>query len=105
MKHNRRSSDSQLRRTVLLESFADNINVLEERPDELEKLCACRREREWTPLKKLRAEGFLQLGDLPTDGWLLNAVGNVAHRCRDAAMFCNEVEQLQMMNVHDRKGR
>ena len=89
-----------MRRTVLAEPLGDNINVLEERPDELEELRPRGREREWTPLKKLRAEGFLQLGDLPTDGRLLNAVGNVAHRCRDAAMFCNEVEQLQVMNVH-----
>jgi hypothetical protein len=38
VQHDRRSRDSQLRRTVLAQPFGDNINVLEERPDELEEL-------------------------------------------------------------------
>src|SRR6516162_1762950 len=104
VQHDRRSRDPQLRRPVLAEPLGDNINVLEERPDELEKLRARGRECKWTPLKKLGAERFLEFGDLPANSRLLNAVGNVAHRCGDAAVFCNEVEQLQMMNVHDRKG-
>jgi hypothetical protein len=45
-----------LRRTVLAQPLRDNINVLEERSNELEELRARRREREWSPLKKLGAE-------------------------------------------------
>jgi hypothetical protein len=56
VQYDRRSRDAQLRRAVLAEPLGDNINVVEERPDELEELRACGREREWTPLKKLRAE-------------------------------------------------
>src|SRR5258707_9981500 len=100
MQHDRRRSDPQLRRTVLAEPLGDDVNVLKERPDELKEFRSRRRERKWPTLKELRAEGFLQFGDLSADGWLLNAVGNIAHRCRDAAVFGDEVEQLQMMNVH-----
>ena len=105
VKDDRRSRDAQLRRTVLAEPLGHSFNVVEERPNELEEFGARGREREWTPLKKLRPECFLEFGDLPANSRLLNAVGNIAHRCCDAAMFCDEVEQLQMMNVHDRKGR
>jgi hypothetical protein len=45
-----------LRRTVLAEPFGDNINVLEERPDELEELRPRGRERKGPTLKELRAE-------------------------------------------------
>jgi hypothetical protein len=45
-----------LRRTVLAESFGDNINVLKERPDELEELGPRGRKREWPTLKEFRAE-------------------------------------------------
>jgi hypothetical protein len=56
VQHDRRSGDTQLRGTVSPKPLGDNVDVLEKRPDELEKLRACGREREWTPLKKLRAE-------------------------------------------------
>ncbi|MFL6552494.1 MAG: hypothetical protein ACJ8LV_03915 [Chthoniobacterales bacterium] len=45
-----------MRRTVLAQPFGDNIDVLEERSDEVEELRASGRKREWTPLEKLRAE-------------------------------------------------
>ncbi len=56
MQHDRRRSDPQLRRTVLAEPLSDNVNVLKERPDELEELRPRGREREGPTLKELRAE-------------------------------------------------
>src|SRR6266566_3551185 len=52
----RQNSSPQLRRTVLAQPFGDDVDVIEERFDELEKLRARGREREWPPLKQLDAK-------------------------------------------------
>ena len=96
-------SREPLRRTVLVQPSGNEIDILEERSDELKKLCANGQQRKWPPLKKLGSEGFFQFGDLTADRRLLNPVGNVAHRGCDAAVFSDEIEQLKVMNVHDRK--
>jgi len=47
----------------------------------------------------------LQFRDLIADRRLLNPVPKVADRSGDAAVFSGDMEQLQMMNVRDRKCR
>jgi hypothetical protein len=55
--------------------------------------------------EKLRTERLLELGDLAAHCGLLDAVWNVAHRGCDPAVFHDEIEQLEVMNVHDRRRR
>ncbi len=43
---------------------------------------------------------LLELRDLPADGGLLNAVGNIPHRLHNPAMARDVIEQLQVVDVH-----
>lgn len=55
---------------------------------------------EGAALKQGDPQAGFQLEDLSADGWLLNAIGNMA-RCRThAMMFGNVIEEFEVMNVH-----
>src|SRR5437667_9295353 len=105
VQHDRGRGNAQLRRSVLTELFSDDLYVVEERLNELEQFHARRRKREWSSLKQLCAERLLEPGDLAAHCRLLDAVWDVAYCGCDSAVFCDEIKQLQVMNVHDRKRR
>jgi len=86
-------------------TFRHDLDIVEKRFNKLEEFQPCGRKREWSSLKQLGAERLLQLRDLPADRRLLDAVRDVTHRGCDPAVLRDEVKQLKVMNVHDRKGR
>src|SRR5206468_10486186 len=103
--HDWRRGKAAVLRPVLAELFSDDLDIVGKGFDDLEQFHARRGKREWSSLKKLRAKRLLQLGDLATHCRLLDTIRDVAHRGCDSAVFRDEIEQLQVMNVHDRKRR
>ena len=53
-------------------------------------------------MEKFRTESFLESRDLSADRWLLNAVRNIADGAGDAAMLGDIIEELKVMNIHNR---
>jgi hypothetical protein len=51
-------------------------------------------------MEKGDAQTGFQLKDLSADGWLLNAVGDMAGSRADAVMFSDIVEEFEVMDVH-----
>ncbi len=89
-----------MRHAAALQSPGHNVQLAEERLDKVEQLLSLRRQREGAALKQGHAQERFQLNDLPADGRLLDAVGHVAHRLADAAVFGHVEEQLQVMHIH-----
>src|SRR5580698_9583785 len=92
--------DANLARLAALEVGRDFLEVGEKGLDKLKELFAFRRERERPALKESRAQIFFELGDLRTDGGLLDSVRNVPHRGHDAAVARDVIKKFKMVDVH-----
>jgi len=53
-------------------------------------------------MEKFRTESFLESRDLSAHRWLLNTVRNIADCAGNAAMLSDIIEELKVMNIHNR---
>src|SRR5579884_3363832 len=98
--HHIRRTDAQLMRRPALQLCRNRLDARKKRFYEAIEFFTGRRQSERTPMKKRRSEEFLKLGNLATDGRLLNAVRDVPHCFADAPMSRHVIKKLQMMNIH-----
>ena len=80
--------------------FGQRLQVFKKGLDEIVNFTTGGRERKRPAVKQRRAQKFLELGHLEADRRLLDAVGDVMNRFRDAAMPGHVIEQFQVVDVH-----
>src|SRR5437660_2081348 len=93
---------SQLMSRAAANCLANMINLVEEGSNEFVQLHTRRQEGERTTIKQFGAERFFQARDLAADCGLLDPVWHIANSGHDSAMTSDVIEELEMMNVHDR---
>src|SRR4051794_20086124 len=95
-----RSADANMPRLATLQFQGDFFNVGKKRVNELVKLLAIGCQREGPAGEKGHAQMLFQLRDLTANGWLLDAIRDVAHRLHDSSVARDVIEQLQVVDVH-----
>ena len=99
-KNDRGGADANLPGLAALEIGGYFVQVGKKGLDELKEPFAFRSEREGPALEQGRAQIFLKLGNLRTNGGLLDSVGDVAHGRHDAAVSRNVIKKFKMMDIH-----
>ena len=79
--------------------------VVEKRTNEFEQLLARREESEWTAIEQFGAKRLFEARNLSTDRGLLDAVRHIADRWQNSSMAGDVIEQLEVVNIHDRNSR
>jgi len=95
-----RGANSKLPRLTTLEIRCHFIQIGKERFCKRKQLFARRRQRKRPSLKEGDAQEFFELRHLRADCRLLDAIGNIAYRWHDPAMFGDIIKQFEVMNVH-----
>ena len=75
------------------------VQVLEKRLHEPKQFLSLRSQAERRAHEELRAQRLLQPQHLAADGWLLDAIGNVAQRTADAAVARHKIEKLKVVRI------